>query len=526
MYKPYELEIIRLLVEQKNYMSAQEIAEKLHISRRTVFNKMELVKTICAKHHTQLIAQKAKGFRIDHTYELSLYLKGHDTRYMQATHLESKLYIAYLLLNEDEKIHISELEEILYLSRPTIYKLIHEVEEWFRQTDIELTMDHKGISIRYGERRYRQALKNWIAETTRLFNKKQEKRDDSDFFKLKKILQGYLCESEAKLKTSVEKVCEECKIHCSLQEIENMAVLLNVMIYRNQQGFFVQISNRLLKIINDLYPMSKIERVTHILFDELHIRFAPNEIIYLITNVLINGDFKDRRILNERVLHIEIKPQLMNEITAYLLSELNIDQEHMNEIIQEIRYIIKREIIFSIKGNMGTGVWHYDLSAQNFHATVDMARDIFQLISKYYFIIYQEKLIYNLIFLLLYTIQKCKRNLRIVLLHNCDEFEYKYVIENIKRYPFASLIYSTDKISDYVDFAQHHRVDLLLSTIHYHDDVSKVLEISKVFGRKESVGIFDVLNQMYEDVNFREIIKNRACGNEDEHKNESEQSKS
>ena len=90
-------------------------------------------------------------------------------------------------MNEDEKIHISELEEILYLSRPTIYKLIHEVEEWFRQTDIELTMDHKGISIRYGERRYRQALKNWIAETTWLFNKKQEKRDDSDFFKLKKI---------------------------------------------------------------------------------------------------------------------------------------------------------------------------------------------------------------------------------------------------------------------------------------------------------------------------------------------------
>ena len=36
MYKPYELDIIRLLVEQKNYKSAQEIAEKLHISRRTV----------------------------------------------------------------------------------------------------------------------------------------------------------------------------------------------------------------------------------------------------------------------------------------------------------------------------------------------------------------------------------------------------------------------------------------------------------------------------------------------------------
>ena len=76
----------------------------------------------------------------------------------------------------------------MFLSRPTIYKLIDELTVWFQEVEIKLNITRKGISIIYGERRYRQALKNWMIETMRLIDGKLKNKDTSDFFKLKKCL--------------------------------------------------------------------------------------------------------------------------------------------------------------------------------------------------------------------------------------------------------------------------------------------------------------------------------------------------
>ena len=61
---------------------------------------------------------------------------------------------------------------------------------WFQEVEIKLNITRKGISIIYGERRYRQALKNWMIETMRLIDEKLKNKDTSDFFKLKKCLKN------------------------------------------------------------------------------------------------------------------------------------------------------------------------------------------------------------------------------------------------------------------------------------------------------------------------------------------------
>ncbi len=106
-----------------------------------------------------MISQKSRGYKIQNTYDLELYIKRQNIQYNHTSNQEKKLYIIYLLLSDEEPIHISELEEIMFLSRPTIYKLIDELTVWFQEVEIKLNITRKGISIIYGERRYRQALK-------------------------------------------------------------------------------------------------------------------------------------------------------------------------------------------------------------------------------------------------------------------------------------------------------------------------------------------------------------------------------
>ena len=293
-----------------------------------------------------MISQKSRGYKIQNTYDLELYIKRQNIQYNHTSNQEKKLYIIYLLLSDEEPIHISELEEIMFLSRPTIYKLIDELTVWFQEVEIKLNITRKGISIIYGERRYRQALKNWMIETMRLIDGKLKNKDTSDFFKLKKCLKKYLIKDMDLMYRSTENICDICQIHLSKKEIENIGVLLNIITYRVIEGYYVEESKRLIGIIDNLYTSNTIDKVRESLNSDLSITLSSSEIIYFIVNLLVNGDFKDRNLISTRMKNIKINKVLMREVEEYLRKQLNIEEDLMQKLLLEIQYIIKRELLF------------------------------------------------------------------------------------------------------------------------------------------------------------------------------------
>lgn len=501
------LAIIKELLRQNNYISAQCLADSLHVSRRTIFNNLERVQRICENYNAKLISQKSRGYKIQNTYDLELYIKRQNIQYNHTSNQEKKLYIIYLLLSDEEPIHISELEEIMFLSRPTIYKLIDELTVWFQEVEIKLNITRKGISIIYGERRYRQALKNWMIETMRLIDGKLKNKDTSDFFKLKKCLKKYLIKDMDLMYRSTEIICDICQIHLSKKEIENIGVLLNVITYRVIEGYYVEESKRLIGIIDNLYTSNTIDKVRESLNSDLSITLSSSEIIYFIVNLLVNGDFKDRNLISTRMKNIKINKVLMREVEEYLRKQLNIEEDLMQKLLLEIQYIIKRELLFLIKGNAGSSAKHYDVVIQNFRSTVVLSKHLYQMICKYYYIIYYEKMLCNLNFTLLYFIQKSKKNLVTAWIHDCDEFEYRYVLSNLHQLPFISLIYITDKYNEFEKFIETKPIDLVFSTIGYKNGNVDIIEISKVFGSDEMLEVVKKLKEKYESVNFSRIMK-------------------
>ena len=501
-----KLEIINILISENKFISAQVLAERLQVSRRTIFNNMEDVRFLCETQGAKLITVKSRGYKLEQFYNLHLYLNEQDKIFINPNNQECKLYIIYLLLVEDTAIRISELKEIMYLSRPTIYKLVEEVKIWFIETDIKVDVSRKGISIIYGERRFRQALKNWIDETRYLIEKSESKGDFYDYFQLNKSLNSFLFKEPKEVFKIVENICEEFHIYCSLFELKNMTTLLEVIIFQNEKGNYVKLSERLKALMINFYSIEKLNKVEKIIEDSLHKKFPMEEIVYFISSLLINGDIKDHEQFNRRIKNILLDENLKQEVEVYLKTSLTLSETVYLELLQDIDFIIKREVLFQIRGSTGMNAKYYDSMLHNYRATVNIAQGLVQLISKYYPIVYHEKMICNIMFSILSAIQMNKEKLRVILLHDCDIFEYKYVVLSLQQFSFISLIYTSDSEGKLNEFLDKNYVDVVLSTIDYNRNQIEVINVCKVFNSIEIIEMTKRLNSLYQEKNYKKII--------------------
>lgn len=498
--------ILKILISSSDYISAQKIAEMLQVSRRTIFNNMKEVKEICDTYGAKLISSKSKGYKIEEYSQIFKFLEEQNYEYVKLTNYECKLYIIYLLLVEDLPIRISEIESIVYLSRPTIYKMMDEIIEWFNQFGVKVNLTRNGIDIVWGERRYRDSLKNWILEVKKYVEDNLEKKQD--YFKLSKSYQSFFIKDYYLVYDTVVQICEEFKIHCSNFELVKATILLEIVMYRNQNNHYTALSKRFYNLICSIYTLDKIEKIQLLINHHLNFVINLEEAIYFISTLMTEGNLSDRDLLNNRLNDIKINHNLLEDIKDYLISRLKLSDDGMNELMDEITYIIKREILFQIKGSAGVSAKHYRTLLNNYKITVAIASELFKKISSYYHMKYHEKTICNLAFALLEIIQKNKRNLRIVLYHDCDVFEYRYVLLNLEKLPYISLVFTTDSEENLNDYLKNNKIDLIFSTCDYEHVSIETVIFSKMFTNEEVGETIKKLNKMYEVANYLEIIKN------------------
>lgn len=503
------LEILKILASEEDFISAHAIAERLQVSRRTIFNNIGEVKRICNLYKAEIISKKSKGYKLENSNELTNFLNEQDSNWIQIYNKERILYTIYLLLSEENPIHISELADILYLSRPTVYKLIKEITLWFKNKDIELIMTRNGIYIQYGERRYREALKCWISEVLKYFDLEKNKLIMYDPFKLKKSVQEYLIDDFIHIKTIIELICKEFHIYCSTHEMINLAILLEIIIYRSKEEHFVKLSNRLLKLIIEIYTEDKIKKIGKIIKKQLNIRLEYNEIVYLIVSILINGDFEDETFLDNRISNLSINNLVYYEIENYIKKNLNINCDSLKEFIKDVDFILKREILFQIKGDNGTSAKYYNemMKKIDVHVTT-IVNQIYLIITKYYTIIYHEKMICNLIFCLLNLLLKSMKKLKIVLYHNCDVFEIRYVLSILSMIPIISIVFVSDNEQEIEEYYQSNDVDLVITTCNIKAEYTKALELSKICSIYEINKLYNDLNKIYQLKNLNKFFIN------------------
>ena len=506
MSNKIKYEIIKCLIDSKKpYLTAQQIAQILKVSRRTIFNNMDSVRKLCTDSGADLISVKSKGYTINNPLKLKPLLADKDD-YIIRDREEYKLYIIYLLISDDEPIRISELEKIMYLSRPTIYKILDEISIWFNSQMIELVLSRNGIYIKTGEKRLRSAIKTWIKETKKYLDTK--KANDYDHFKLHKSLEEFLVIDISILFGILTTICENNNIYLSVYELKDLSILLDVMIYRINNGYTVNIRDMVTKVIRNVYGDRNVDNIYHYLKNNVCNKIDTDETIYILTNILVKADIEDISTLDNIFKDSRLNSAMIKECEEYIRNHLNLSDDIFTELLTSIKYIIKKELIFQISKDTNVSKKYYNLALKDYHATVEMAKDLYLIITKYYCIKCYEKVLYKLVFILLYATARSKSNLRVVLYHDCDFVEFKYILLCLQNLPMISLVYITDIEPKLNYYLNKECPDLIISTIPYNNETYPVLNISKYFGSKELIENIKEINKLYQIKSFKKLLKN------------------
>lgn len=156
------LDIIRLLLKHDDYITINEISNILNVSNKTIRNDLVQVGEWLTEYDLQLIKKTGVGIAIhgSNAQKLKIYhlIKEKNSQNIDYSPQARKIYIGMKLLLND-KCHIYELAEELYVSRATIHKDILSLTPLFESSKIKINRkNNNGLFIEGSEKNIRNLL--------------------------------------------------------------------------------------------------------------------------------------------------------------------------------------------------------------------------------------------------------------------------------------------------------------------------------------------------------------------------------
>lgn len=282
------LEIIRILLQQNDYITIQKITSILQVSNKTVRNDLDIVVDYLKEYNLALCRKTGVGVRIegDEKQKLSL-LKSVRQRSSQLTDYSPKarkIYVGLRLITCTENCRVYELASELFVSRATIHKDISALSEQLSGYQVHLIRkNNNGISISGKERHLRDLMFDLMLE-------------DSGFSEFLKIVQdpSYLCKNDFIFKAldytdqDIHKLVH-LMIHSgnyymnSLPFNSLVTALLRIFISvtRVMEEHPVHLSSQFLEELRPEPLFPEIRHLASILEREYHLIFSEEELRYL-----------------------------------------------------------------------------------------------------------------------------------------------------------------------------------------------------------------------------------------------------
>lgn len=153
----------KLMLIEEDVFTYNDIAKKASISNKTIRNSIKDIIDLMSKYNISIEKSPGIGIKLhgDKKDRLKCF-KECETQIVNSNEIPSKIrqiVIIYLLLNGKRSLTIGRLENILYITRPSIYNDLKIVDNFLNDYGIKINKTRKnGISIIGGEKRIRHAL--------------------------------------------------------------------------------------------------------------------------------------------------------------------------------------------------------------------------------------------------------------------------------------------------------------------------------------------------------------------------------
>ena len=163
------LELVRILLQQPDYITISKITELLQVSNKTIRNDLDTVADYLKGYNLTLSRKTGVGVCIEGEEEEKLTLlrsiTSHTHELIDYSPKARKIYIGLRLITCTENCRIYELASELYVSRATIHKDLSALSEQIEPYNVTLIRkNNNGISIEGKERHLRDLMFDLMQE--------------------------------------------------------------------------------------------------------------------------------------------------------------------------------------------------------------------------------------------------------------------------------------------------------------------------------------------------------------------------
>lgn len=320
------LELIRILLQQSDYITIQNISTLLQVSNKTIRNDLNVVSEFLNEYALSLCRKTGVGICINGDEEAKLtLLNSISTRANQVISYSPKArknYIGLRLITCAENCRIYELSSELFVSRATIHKDISALSSQFTAYNIDIIRkNNHGISLIGKERHLRDLM----------FDLLQEDAGYSEFIKIiqnpdYECTQNFIFKALDYTDRNIHQIVHLI-IHSGNPYINSLpfnslsAVLLRIFIsiIRMTEGHPITLSQEFMEELRYKALFPEISQLTTMLEKELHLTLSEEELRYLQihflsldnkTGITENDQYELTRLVDKLLMNWEVTLQL------------------------------------------------------------------------------------------------------------------------------------------------------------------------------------------------------------------------
>lgn len=513
MYDVKVYQIVNYLLSTSDYVTSSEIGEAISFSSKTVLNHFPQVESLLEEHNLSLEKVRGRGCKLVGDYEakskLLISLSKVHMNSNALSVLERKLYILDMLLNQQRSITISELEELLYISRPSLYKDIDGIEDWLNERDIQLIRSRKnGIHIKCGEKRLRIAIADWYNETKHYISSIKLGDDKVckylDPLKLNEALNQYKKFIPQK---SIDNIVNEIEdifnVKFVKKEFSRLCVILHIALPRFTQGHEVSMRSVIKNQLSTPEYQLNINKMTDIIYKHTSVKISENEKYYLFGILSMAQTHDNQHYLRVNNIYKNINHSIVEKVALEVYSYFKIADKlnFETELERHLGNVINR---FSLAADF-TNPLDEKVESQ-YPQIYSIAKTVVPIIKSYYNYTLPKGEISYLTLHIATAIEKSKKPLCACFIYNCSYSEARLFVETIKNY--ISEMY----IQNYIPYPISNKVvltnDVDLVITNASSDLEcniKTLYIPTLPQSSDIIDLHKSVMQIYNDINMQKI---------------------
>lgn len=265
-----KLEILLQEVSSRDYQTAQELADRLHVSEKTIRVRMKELNDILITYGAEIISKQRYGYKLkisdeQRFHQLAYIMDKKEKEHLPTTSAERVPYILAYLLNRDDYIKLDDLSEFLYVSRNTLTADLKKVE--FIVNIYHLKLDRRpnhGILVTGNEFNKRICIANSLIKRNPLF-----KEDTKKTHELKIIGEIVL------------EIINKQKMRISEISFESLVTHAYIAIGRIGRSCPIIIDKKEISNLIEEKAMQAAEEITNRINERLGVHFSDAEVSYL-----------------------------------------------------------------------------------------------------------------------------------------------------------------------------------------------------------------------------------------------------